>query len=130
VMDLMAVALLASGLATRYEPGIMAEVIANRERWQHIPPGVREGEALALLTCEHLGGEVWLELRDGSVHGPYIVADCAQSRHREMLEERGWAVDLSYPLAMRLGVIDGPMPGVRVWAISPLWARRDAPRPH
>jgi hypothetical protein len=117
--ELAAVALLASGLATRYDPGIMAEVIANRERYGHIPSGVREAEAVALLSCEHLGRNVWLELPDGRVAGPYVVTDCAQANHAGALEAREWAVDLSWPVALALGVIDGPMPGVRVWAVPP-----------
>jgi hypothetical protein len=36
-----------------------------------------------------------------------------------MLRRRGWAVDLSYELALELGVVDRPVRGFKVWDRDP-----------
>ena len=121
-------ALIASGQATFYAPGVMDTVIDNRVSWGQLPPQVRAAEAVALLDPDWIGKNVWVELPGGEVYGPLIVADCAAAHDRERLQRIGWAVDINYTLAMRLGIIDGPMWGVRVWDQYPHETRNDWPR--
>ena len=116
---LVAAGLIVSGLATRYAPDTMSEVVQNRVRWGQVDLSVEHDGYVALLDAEHIGRTVYLEMPDGTVSGPHLVADCAQEKHRGSLIERGWAVDLSYELAMELGVTNGPLPGVRVWDSRP-----------
>ena len=110
-----AAVLIASGMATRYDPGVMQPTVANRIRWGHVPSGTDAAECLALMDCQRLGNLVWLE-HGGTVDGPYTVCDCAQARHRDYLTRIGFAVDLSYELAQELEL---PMPDVKVWDRHP-----------
>jgi len=48
-----------------------------------------------------------------------LVADCGAAHDQAYLEEIGFAVDLSWELAVRYGVIDDVVDGVRVWPIDP-----------
>ena len=116
---LVAVALLASGVATRYNPGVMDVVVTRRIQYGQVDPAMPARGFVALLDCEHLGRQVWLEGPDREtggrrVDGPYIVADCAAGEHRQALAERGWAADLSWEVAMAWGVIDAPLAGFMV----------------
>ena len=115
-----AAVLIASGMATRYDPGVADQVIANRARWGQVPASTDPALSLALLECQHIGIAVWLE-HGGAVTGPYTVIDCAQEQHKAALQKRGFAVDLSYELARRLGL---PISHVKVWDADP---RRDRP---
>ena len=119
---LVAATLIVSGLATRYSPDLMDQVVANRVRWGQLEPGTDPARCVALLDCS-LGNEVWLEMPGGRIAGPFVVADCAQENHRTGLIASGWAVDLSYELAMELGVMDRPLAGVKVWDGDPRWQR-------
>ena len=60
---------------------------------------------------------------DGYLVGPLVVADCARSRNRQALLDRGLAIEFGYPLAVELGIVDAPLPGVWVWAENPDLAR-------
>ena len=111
--------LIASGLATRYNPFVMDAVVRNRIKWHQLPPGTDSHRCVALLDACEIGRQVWLEHPDGRIIGPVIVADCAQSVHKGMLRRRKWAVDLSYELAVELGVIHRPMKGFKVWDRDP-----------
>ena len=118
--ELAAAVLIASGMATRYSPETMDQVYQNRLRWGHVQPCSECVGRVALLDCSRLGQRVWLELPTGAIIGPVLVADCAASHHAEVLQDRGFAVDLSFELAESLGVVDAPLPGVRVWSGFPL----------
>ena len=122
VANLVAAAVIASGVATRYAPGVMDEVVQNRARWGHIDPAVPVKGYVALLDCDRLGELVWLGAPDGRVVGPVMVADCAKAHHREGLAGRGFAVDLSWELAVELGVIGAPVGGFTVWDAPPFWS--------
>ena len=114
--------LIASGMATRYEPGLMERVVENRQNWQHLDTDTDPAQCVALLDCTLLGQQVILEFPDGAL-SQVTVADCAQAEHRQQLLDRGWAVDLSYQLAERHGVIDAPLAGVTVWYEPRHWWR-------
>ena len=122
VQAVAATVLLASGTATRYDEGVMDQVVANRANYGQLDLSTPHGGYVALLDCTHLGRAVWLQ-QGGRIGGPYLVADCAQAAHRQMLVDRGWAVDLSYELGLEWGVTDDVGRGFRVWSIDPrlLW---------
>jgi len=116
--------LIATGLATRYSPTTMDTVEANRLRWGHITPCPECVGRVALLDCGRLDERVWLGVPGRGIVGPVHVCDCAAGQHVAMLRRRGFAVDLGYGLAVRLGVVDAPLDGVTVWGADPrLWVR-------
>jgi len=117
--------LIATGLACRYDPGVMDTVEANRLRWNQVTPCPECLGRVALLDCGRLDERVWLTVPGQGIVGPVHVTDCAAAHHVPGLEERGFAVDLEYDLAVRLGVVDAPVDGFTVWAADPeWWARR------
>lgn len=109
--------LIASGLATSYAPDVMDEVVANRTRWGQLTPHQDHEGYIALLDCDRIGEVVWLERGHQLI--PVMVADCAARHDREALIGKGFAVDLSYELAERFGVIDRPRGGFKVWDQRP-----------
>ncbi len=117
--NLAAAMIIASGIATRYDPGVMDEVVENRTRWGHLDPDAQVAGYVALLDCDRLGELVWLQAPGGRVLGPVMVADCAQDAHRDGLLDRGIVVDLSWELALVLGVVDAPVGGFTVWDADP-----------
>ena len=111
--------LIATGLACRYDPGVMDQVEANRLRWRQVTPCPECVGRVALLDCGRLDERVWLAVPGQGTVGPVHVVDCAAAHHAPALEDRGFAVDLEYDLAVRLGVLDAPLGGVTVWAADP-----------
>jgi hypothetical protein len=105
----------AEGKATRYNPGIMDRVVANRVRWHHIDLAKPHAGYIALADPDLLGEQAWIQWPDGRLTGPYLVADCGQQAHQDHLKRIGFAVDLSWELAVKFGVIDKPLPGVRIY---------------
>jgi len=95
--------LIASGYATKYDPGVFEQVVENRIGWGQLEPDVDPALCVALLDCNRIGDTVWLKTESGAVHEA-IVCDCAASQHRAMLEARNWAVDLSPELAEGIGL--------------------------
>ena len=117
--ELVAVAILiASGRATSYGPGVMDGVVANRIEWHQIDPSIQHKGYVALLECKYIGHLVWLQ-HGLHVDGPYMVADCAASHDRDRLKALGWAVDLSYELALEWGVVDRVGQEFQVWDSDP-----------
>jgi len=119
----VAATLLASGTATRYDPGVMQVVVANRVIYGQIDPETAHRGYVALLDCEHLGRLVWLQQGE-RVGGPYMVADCAAERDRRRLLALGFAVDLSWELAQEWGIYNLPGAGFLVWDSEPRLSRR------
>lgn len=107
--------LLVSGTATRYNPGVMERVVHNRIEWGHIEDDGLHLGYVAVEDCAYLGEKVVLLLPSGVYHGPYLVADCASSVDSDYLHSIGFAVDLSYRVAVDLGVINAPLHGVSVF---------------
>lgn len=105
----------AEGKATRYNPGVMDRVVANRVRWKHIDLSKPHAGYIALADRQYIGEQAWIQWPDGRLTGPYLVADCGQGTHQDYLKRIGFAVDLSWELAVKFGIIDKPMPGVRVF---------------
>ena len=111
--------LVAEGRATRYDPGVMDQVIANRLRWGQLDLSQPHRDYVALADCGRLNEQVWLLLADGRVSGPHLVADCGAAHDQAHLAAIGFAVDLSWELAVALGALDAPLAGVRVLGASP-----------
>ena len=83
-----------AGRATHYSPGLMETVAANR--------GISlEGHAggVALNRAGDLRRTVWLEWRDGSIEGPFLVVDCAQRDHFAAREDTRLIVEVDYQTA-------------------------------
>lgn len=95
-----------AGKATRYAPGRMDQVIANRVKWQQLDPSTfgRYRGFVALQDCRHRGKVAWLRLDDGRIVGPYLVADCGAKHDQAWLDKINFAVDLSHELAEELGL--------------------------
>ena len=110
--------LIASGMATRYDPGVMRVVVSNRIMWGQLPIDTDPARCVAMLDCDLIGDQVWVEL-GGNVHGPLTVADCAAMQDVARLAHLRFAVDLSWELAQELHVIDRPVHGVKVWDADP-----------
>lgn len=110
--------MIAAGLATRYDATVMEQAYQNQLAMGHITPCDYCVGRVALLDCSRLDERVWLRV-DGSWLGPVHVADCAAGHDVDNLKKRAWAVDLSWPLAKLLGVIDDVKRGVEVWAVGP-----------
>jgi len=109
---------LASGTATRYDPGVMDTVVSNRACYGQLDAAAACLGYVALLDCQHLGRQVWVGSQ-GRIGGPYLVADCAARQHRERLARKGWALDLSWELALEWNVIDDVGRGFTVWDADP-----------
>lgn len=95
----------ATGLATYYNPGVFAEVLANRGN--SIVPCPECVGYVAMLYPGDIGRKVWV-LYGGVLVGPLHSVDCAADRHRNGLLKRDWVVDVSYDVAMDLGMA-GPI---------------------
>lgn len=109
-------ALVDEGKATRYRPGLMQTVVANRLEWKQITPEQVKAAAgfVALQDRKYLGRWAWLRWPDGRLLGPYLVVDCGAQHDQDHLDKIHFAVDLSAELAVELGVIN-PVWGVRVY---------------
>ena len=117
--ELVAVALLiASGRATSYGPHVMDGVVANRIEWGQVDPDIQHKGYVALLECSHIGRLVWLQ-HGLKIDGPYMVADCAAGHDHDRLKALGWAVDLSYELALEWGGVDRVGEQFQVWDADP-----------
>lgn len=117
----MKLRLIAEGKATRYRPGLMQTVIANRLKWKHITQGQVDAAAgfVALQDRAYLGRWILVEWPDGTMTGPYLVVDCGREADQAYLDKIEFAVDLSYELAeQHLENINMPLWGVKVWLIE------------
>lgn len=94
-----------SGQATYYNPGVFAEVWANRS--SSMPQCQDCIGYAAMLDCKDLGKRIWVTYNDETV-GPLYVIDCANRRHRAALAQKGWVVDLPFWLAKRWS-LTGPV---------------------
>jgi hypothetical protein len=103
------------GEATRYNPGIMTQVVENRVKWGHIDLDVPHFGYVALSDKGYIGERAWIEWPDGRLTGPYLVADCGARHDLPALDAKGFAVDLSWELAVQFGVIDAPLSGVAIY---------------
>ena len=54
------------GCATRYNPGVMDEVVANRVGWRQLDLTQPHGGYVGLQSCEHLNRIVFITLEDGT----------------------------------------------------------------
>jgi len=111
VANAVAAVIIASGIATRYDPDVMDAVVENRIGWGQVDGSLDVAGYVALLDCDRIGEMVWIQAPDGRVVGPVLVADCAKGHHRDGLADRGFAIDLSWELAQELGVVDAPVNG-------------------
>jgi len=110
--------LIAEGKATHYCqdcPRAMHNVIPNRWKWDQVELSHTDVGYVALADCGRLGERVVIELPDGRLIGPLLVADCGATKDQEHLEKIGFAVDLSWELAVELDTVYDVIHGVRVY---------------
>jgi hypothetical protein len=111
--------LVATGKATAYREGLMEKVVENRLKWGHIDTSLPHTGYVALADKKYVGERVLLELPTGEWVGPLLVADCGAMKDQQHLVDIGFAIDLSYPLAVKyLKNPRTPLHGVKVWLIS------------
>lgn len=104
------------GVSTYYKPGLMADVVENRNVW--VPNGV---VPVALNRHGDLGRTVWLLWPSGRIDVALSV-DCSQRGHYQRRLAKDRIVDVPAWLAIREGfygwgpwpvrVLFGPPPGV------------------
>jgi hypothetical protein len=87
-----------------YNPGIMRQVVEYRKNMGEIESCDDCVGYAALLRAGDLNRKIWIEWTDGTVEGPFLVADVAARHHVDMLIQRGWAVDVDNQTAMRRGM--------------------------
>jgi hypothetical protein len=113
---MLSLALLTSGDASYYAPGVFDRVAEYNIGRGKIQPCERCIGYVALLDAEDMGRLVWLDW-GAVIDGPYLVADCAQEKHRQALAQRGRIVEVDYQTAMRHRM-NGPI-AVRVLWLPP-----------
>jgi len=96
------------GLATYYNPGVMDTVRANRNLECTDCIGY-----VATLDCNALGSLVWLQRPGYNSEGPYMISDCAHSKHASNLSARAWVVDVDWETAVRWDM-HAPIENVKV----------------
>ncbi len=102
------------GMATYYGPGVMEEVVFNRNMDLRGYIG-----GVALNRAEDLGRVVWLE-RGSEITGPWLVVDCAQAGEHYLNRENAdppLVVEVPWEQAEKWQM-RGPTQ-VRVWFIRP-----------
>lgn len=100
-------ALPVTGFAMYYNPNVMQEVLNNRLAMGHVSACDACIGNVALLRAGDLNRRVWLQWGDGTVEGPFLVADVAAPHHVPQLLARNWVVDVDYRTASRRGML-GP----------------------
>ena len=118
--ELAAAVLLATGIATHYDPGVMDGTVARRQAWGHIQTGQGEVGYAAMLDRADIGRTVWLLHPNGTVVGPVLIADCGAKKDRRRLQQIGFAVDLSFELAVEFGSVGSPIKNFEVWSAPPV----------
>jgi len=116
--------IIAEGKATRYNPGVMEQVVANRLRWGQLNLDRPHAGYVALADCKYLNRMVSLEIPGQGSFGPFLVADCGAEEHQQYLQDIGFAVDLSWQLAVRFGAVQAPIRGVKVFLHRPAVAEK------
>jgi len=110
--------ILAQGKATHYDCGVMDQVVKNRQRWGQIDTSQFNVGYVAMADCSLLNERVYVLLPDGKIIGPLLVTDCGAEEHQAHLEEIGFAVDLSWDLAVQLDSVGTPIHGVTIFKFN------------
>lgn len=110
---LVTITVVATGLASQYAEGVMAQVVRNRQEWGQLPATLPPVAGyIAVVGCEHLG-EVWLLRPQGTrTWGKFLVVDCAGPQLRpdgltggEWMQNNNIIVEVGYPTAQDWGTI-------------------------
>ena len=74
------------GWASQYDPGVMAQVVVNRQSglaWPSLPLNLPPADgAIAVACCDDIG-QLWWVKPTGGTWGRYLVADCAGAKLRD-----------------------------------------------
>jgi len=72
------VVIVATGWASQYAPGVMEQVIENRQRWGQLPATLPPVDGhIAAVRCSALGEVWWLRPQGTRAWGQFLVVDCA-----------------------------------------------------
>lgn len=108
MQTLVVIFIITSSIASQYSPGVMQEVITNRQSgnaWVMLPTDTPSVHGyIAVLDCEHLG-ETWLLRPEGKeVWESFWVVDCAgDERTRQWMLDNNITVELDHETAHRWG---------------------------
>ncbi len=106
-----------TGLAMFYNPNVMQEVVNNRLAMGQLSTCAECIGNVALLRAGDLNRRVWVQWADGTIEGPFLVADVAAIHHIPQLVARNWAIDVDHQTALR-HKMNGPVM-VTVWDTPP-----------
>jgi hypothetical protein len=102
---LIVTALITSGIASRYDPGVFTRVVLSRSRWQTLPDSGFDGY-IALLDCSRVGDIVMVCFHNGKCK-PMLVADCAgiADGGAAWMINGGYAGEVDYRTAIEEGCV-------------------------
>jgi hypothetical protein len=101
-------------LASQYGPGVMEEVIENRQAgraWASLstPLPATHG-AVAVTDCANLGDILWLRPIDSPSWESFLVADCARPNSVDgtqvWMQANRILAEIDHPTAVRWGVVN------------------------
>jgi hypothetical protein len=97
----IALTLIASGAASRYDPGVFERTVRVRQGYSSLPRSGYSGY-IALLDCSRVGEIVWVCFEDDSCTR-LLVADCAGIKDggAAWMRRGGYAGEVDYETAMR-----------------------------
>jgi hypothetical protein len=102
-----------TGIASQYSPGVMEQVIANRQAGLAVPLPAELPPVdgfIAVLDCADFG-EVWFVRPEGGDWGVYLVADCSgHAETTEWMTTNNILLEFDYPTVERLGVVGRGIP--------------------
>jgi len=95
-----------TGRASQYSPGVMQEVIRNRQAWGQIPDDLSAYDGfVAVLDCSKIGEEIMLKPEHSSNWEKFLVVDCAGSDAVDWMKSNNILVEVDYSTARRWDTI-------------------------
>jgi hypothetical protein len=111
-MQFLLVLSILTGWASQYSPGIMQEVINNRQAWEQIPEDLSAYDGfVAVLDCAKIGDEVMLKPEHSSTWEKFLVVDCAGEDAVDWMQSNNILVEVDYSTAKRWNTVGN---GIRV----------------
>lgn len=115
-MKSMFLALALYGLASQYAPGVMQEVINNRQRMNQIPENLTAYDGfIAVRDCKDIGKEYYLYYPGKNIIEKFLAVDCASKSDRQSSTDARsgykWMLDgnilveVDYETAERWGIV-------------------------
>lgn len=97
-------------IASHYSPGIMQEVVANRQSMAQLPEIINHDQFVAVRDCEHIGEVMWIA-PIGYPWEMFIIADCSRPPGTdgayEWMTDNNILVEVDFLTAQRWGSVGG-----------------------